>query len=356
MALTKVTGNVLESNLEIPSVSSINGGPLAGFRNAIINGNFDIWQRGTSFNSASSEMTADRWRVEKIGSTSTITRQPFTLGQTDVPGEPTYFCRLAVTSVTGAGNITILRQYVEGVRTFAGQTVTLSFWAKANATKTIAIEFAQVMGTGGSPSSNTDGIEPTKVTLTTSWQKFTKTVTLPSITGKTLGTNNNDLLEVNFWLDAGSNFNSRTDTLGHQSGTFDFAEVQLEPGPVETPFEIRPIGTELSLCQRYFYSVCASGSNSGCLNQRSHTSGAYGFTVPQRNFFPVQMRVAPIVTVYTNNLRANSGNVLVNGTTVVTATNINIAITTTDILHWNNGALGVIGDYYTFQYDATSEF
>jgi hypothetical protein len=281
MALTKVTGNVLESNLEIASVSSINGGPLAGFRNAIINGNFDIWQRGTSFNSASSEMTADRWRVEKTGSTSTITRQPFTLGQTDVPGEPTYFCRLAVTSVTGAANLTILRQYVEGVRTFAGQTATLSFWAKADTTKTIAIELAQIFGTGGSPSSNIGAIGVTKVTLTTSWQKFTKTVTLPSITGKTLGTNNNDLLEVNFWLDAGSNFNSRTDTLGHQSGTFDFAEVQLEPGPVETPFEIRPIGTELALCQRYF-EIISMQSLTGTAGATTRVAFNRPYTVSKR--------------------------------------------------------------------------
>jgi hypothetical protein len=74
---------------------------------------------------------------------------------------------------------------------------------------------------------------------------------VPSISGKTLGTDNN-LSICNIWFDAGSDFNARTDSLGQQSGTFEIAQVQLEPGPVATPFEQRPIGTELALCQRYY--------------------------------------------------------------------------------------------------------
>jgi hypothetical protein len=91
-----------------------------------------------------------------------------------------------------------------------------------------------------------------KVGLTSSWQKITQTVTVPSISGKTIGSDNNNRLSLSIWFDAGSNFNSRTDSLGQQSGTFDIAQVQVEAGPVATPFERRPIGTELALCQRYF--------------------------------------------------------------------------------------------------------
>jgi hypothetical protein len=60
---------------------------------------------------------------------------------------------------------------------------------------------------------------------------------------------------LRIWFDAGSDFNGITDTLGQQSGTFDIAQVQIEPGPVATPFERRPIGTELALCQRYYETV-----------------------------------------------------------------------------------------------------
>ena len=231
-------------------LASINGGPLAGFRNRIINGNFDLWQRGTSF--TTSDYGVDRWAHSRIGTTHTATRQAFTLGQTDVPGEPTYYCRTVVSSVAGAGNYALLRQRIEDVRTFAGQQVTISFWAKADATKNISIELEQSFGNGGSPSSEVEGIGTTKVSIGASWQKITITATIPSISGKTLGTSGGSWLALFIWFDAGSSFNARTDSLGQQSGTFDIAQVQIEPGPVATPFEQRPIGTELALCQRYY--------------------------------------------------------------------------------------------------------
>jgi hypothetical protein len=67
-----------------------------------------------------------------------------------------------------------------------------------------------------------------------------------------------DCFFARIWFDAGSDFNARTDSLGQQSGTFDIAQVQIEPGPVATPFEQRPIGTELALCQRYFQSYAST--------------------------------------------------------------------------------------------------
>jgi hypothetical protein len=231
------------------NITSINNGPLAGFRNAIINGNFDIWQRGTSFTAG---FAADRWLMAVGGSSQTTSRQSFVLGQTDVPGEPMFFCRNVVSSVAGAANSARIIQRVEGARTFAGQQITASFWAKADATKSISFELGQDFGSGGSPSAGVPGAIVSKVSLTTQWQKFVVTGALPSISGKTLGLDGNSFVNMTFWFDAGSDFNARTDSLGHQSGTFDIAQVQVEAGPVATPFERRPIGTELALCQRYF--------------------------------------------------------------------------------------------------------
>jgi hypothetical protein len=239
------------------AVPSLNGGPLAGFRNRIINGNFDIWQNGTTF--TGNEYGADQWLHARIGTTHTVTRQQFTLGQTEVPGEPEYFCRTVVSSVGGAGNYSVLMQPLEDVRTFAGQQVVVSFRAKADNTRSIAIELLQKFGSGGSPSADVTSIGVSKVSIGSSWQKVTAPITVPSIIGKTLGTNNNDSLYLFIWFDAGSNFNSRTGILGHQSGTFDIAQVQMEPGPIATPFERRPISVELALCQRYF-EVGTSGS------------------------------------------------------------------------------------------------
>jgi hypothetical protein len=257
----KATSDTLTNKTLVdPSVTgalSLNGSnvsPVQSFRNKIINGNFDFWQRATSFTSYAYG-GADRWATINIGSTHTTSRQSFTLGQTDVPGEPTYYQRSVVTSSAGAGNLCLTYQKIESVRTLAGQKATLSFWAKADATKNIAIEFIQEFGSGGSPSSSVLEVGVTTCALTTSWQKFEVTVDIPSISGKTLGTTNDGDMAVLFWFDAGSNWDARSNSLGQQSGTFDIAQVQLEAGSVATPFEVRPPGVELSLCQRYYQLI-----------------------------------------------------------------------------------------------------
>jgi hypothetical protein len=285
--------------------TSINGGPLAGFRNRIINGNFDIWQRGTSF--TGNEFGADRWFHGRVGTTHTASRVAFTVGQTAVPNEPTHLCRTVVTSVAGAGNYAILEQRIEDVRTFAGQQVTISFWAKADATKNIAINMVQNFGTGGSPSANA-GISGTKVSIGTTFQKVTVTATLPSISGKTFGTDANNHLKLFIWFDAGSTYNSDTDSLGQQSGTFDIAQVQIEPGPVATPFEQRPIGTELALCQRYYEKSYELGTTPG----GAATAGSHWFTslgstanVLSSVLFSVKKRASPTVNIWDTAGNAN---------------------------------------------------
>ena len=286
-----LSASVIDSSIT-NSKLAFDGGSFA-FRNKIINGSFDVWQRGTSLTSGSgARYLADRWTNGSAGTTYTASRQSFTLGQTNVPGEPEYFHRSVVTSVAGASNNATLHQHIESVRTLAGKTATLSFYAKADAAKNIAVEFYRYFGTGGSPSTSVSfGV--TTCALTTSWQKFTVTVNIPSIAGKTIGTDRNDYLTVYFWLDAGSNNNSRTNSLGQQSGTFDFAEVQFEEGSVATPFEERPIGTELALCQRYYergvgfygYSITETGGGTGL-------SGGLTSTVTFRNI----KRVNPVMT------------------------------------------------------------
>jgi hypothetical protein len=240
-------GDTMTGNLTVPS---LNGGPLAGFRNRIINGNFDFWQRGTSFSvTGTNTYTADRWLVffDGTGATRTISQQSFTPGQTDVPNEPKYFLRFAQ-SVAGSGStLNSLDQRIEDVRIFAGQQVTLSFWAKAAASATMPnVQLIQGFGTGGSPSANTSTTVTSNVAVTTSWQRFSYQVNVPSISGKTLGTStNNSTIALVLAMPLNATF------------TLDIAQVPLEPGPVATPFEQRPIGTELALCQRYFQVLTA---------------------------------------------------------------------------------------------------
>jgi len=225
-----------------------------GFRNKLINGGFDIWQRATS-QTTSGYGSDDRWRNDVTGSTQVHSQQAFTPGQTDVPGNPKYFSRTVVSSVAGSSNNAIKQQVIEDVSRLSGKTVTLSFYAKADSSKNIAVDLFQYFGASGSAA--VSGIGVTKILLSTSWEKYTVTADIPSVLGKTISVGN-DATGVVFWFDAGSDFDDRTDSLGQQSGTFDIANVQLEEGTEATEFEQRPIGLEVSLCRRYYQKINAT--------------------------------------------------------------------------------------------------
>lgn len=302
-AATAITNSHL---VDLKVVSSTPAGPFA-HRNKIINGNFDIWQRGVS-QTTSSYGSDDRWYNENSGSTKTHSQQAFTLGQTEVPGEPTYYSRTVVTSVAGVGNYAVKFQRIESVRTLAGKNATLTFWAKADAAKNIAVEFAQGFGAGGTPSGGIVGIGSQLVALTATWQKFTKTVAIPSISGKTLGTDNNNSLALYFWVDAGTDFNARSASLGQQSGTFDIAQVQIEEGSVATPFEQRPIGVELALCQKYYELVAGTSITTN----PAHQVRPYKVTkraVPTVSLFSGSMGGADFDSSHTYGCRSPSGTV-----------------------------------------------
>lgn len=186
-----------------------------------------------------------------------MTRQSLSPGQTDVPGEPEFFLRAVVSSVAGSSNLALIRQKIEGVRTLAGQSAVIGIYAKANAGQRIAIDLSQEFGTGGSPSTAISGIGATKsAPLTTDFALVaTAEIEVPALVGKTVGSNADDSLNLNIWLDAGSAYDSRTDSLGQQSGTFDIALVQLIPGDELVPFESRPWPIEEALCRRYYRRV-----------------------------------------------------------------------------------------------------
>jgi hypothetical protein len=290
------------------SFAPVNG---SMFRNRIINGNFDIWQRATT-QSVGGYGSVDRFSLGVVGSSAVVSRQTFALGQTDVPNNPRYFCRLVTTSVAGAGNLVNFNQSIEGVSNFAGQTVTISFYAKADAARPISVECTQIFGTGGSPSAAVEGVA-VKNTLSTSWARYTLQLAIPSISGKTIGTNGDDSLQVKIWLDAGSTYNVRTSNLGQQSGTFDISQVQIEAGSSATRFEFRPIGTELALCQRYYYRVTPAAGNQqiAVSHHRSTTQSTAVYN------HPVVMRGTPTLDV---NSGTNFFGIAVGGTDQNTTT------------------------------------
>jgi hypothetical protein len=285
-AVTATTGT-FSGNVQM---ASANGGQLAGLRNKIINGNMGIFQRGTTAVTTSGNYgPADRWQTSSVGNTFSTTQGSFVSGDTlyDTGGAQ-YFTQIAVTSVAAVGNYTSFQQKIEDVRILAGQTITVSFWAKAaSGTPSIGLEMSQSFGTGGSPSTQVTGTGQSQL-LTTSWAQYTKTFTVPSINGKTIGTDaNSSSTQLIFWLDAGSNFNTRSGSIGQASKTVSIAQVQVEIGSVGTPFEFRPIGMELALCQKYYQVV------------DTRMAGYTQATVTNnyKSLFPVVMRATPTITV-----------------------------------------------------------
>lgn len=258
-----------------------------GIRNFIINGDFKINQRQLSSRSTTGYLH-DRWRLEYGGGSTTYSTQAFTLGNEISGFEPTNFAQFAVSGQSSASDYSVFQQMIEGVRTFAGQTVTVSFYARATSgTPKIALELTQYFGTGGSPSSavNTNaGI----VTLSTTWSRYSLTVALPSISGKTVGSVD-DALIVQFWLSGGSNYSARTNSIGIQNSTFQIWGIQAEPNLQVTPLEIRPVPLELQMCQRYYYELRGWGGDDA-LCQGNYYATTQLWCVIQH---PVQMRKGP---------------------------------------------------------------
>jgi len=275
--------------------NGVNLGQL-GNRNLIQNGNFSISQRGTSF-TADNVYTLDRWKSSDGTGGSparTLSQQVFTLGQTDVPNAH-YYLRHAQTGASTNGNSSLV-QKIEDVTRSAGQTITLSFYAKANASMTVDVRFIQDFGSGGSPSSDVTLTET--ITIGTSWTKFTLTKAIGSLSGKTLGTD-------------GLQTSSLTIDMEFQpTGTFTFelAQVQLEVGDTATPFEHRSYGAELALCQRYFQYVYDSSTAAIAPGRGASGGDALVVAMP----IPVVLRATPAVAstgayyVYDPNSRNNA--------------------------------------------------
>jgi hypothetical protein len=237
-------------------------------RQALNNGNFDVWQRGITSTPADVTIsyTADRWAdyVERSGGTLPTlarTRQLQTSG--DIGGS-FYFTRLTTNGAGTSLGVNSQHQYFQnieyGVRNLCGngKNVTLSFWARSSiSNKRICPTLVQGYGTGGTPSAD-ERIKGTPITLTASWVKYTATFITNTLVGKTFGTDINDRIALSFWLMWGTTVgdtNVQTGVTAETyvgSGNIDIAQVQLCAGSEALPFDPKSFGQELNDCQRYY--------------------------------------------------------------------------------------------------------
>ena len=261
-------------------------------KNAVINGDFLINQRAFTSNTTTGSYNFDRWLQQNSGGTFTVTPQTFTPGTAPVA---TYEGRTFVQGITAtqsaAGDYAIITQRIEDVTRYAGTTVTISFFAKANTgTPKIGVEVKQNFGSGGSPSV-TVSTPAGASTLTTSFARYSVSVAIPSISGKTLGTTaNTSYLELNLWTSAGATYATPASSIGIQNFTASIWGVQFEYASAATYFTTAT-GTlqgELAACQRYYIRYKGVDYGSICWSQAENSTQVYGFIVN-----PVQMRIVP---------------------------------------------------------------
>lgn len=215
--------------------------PEFKLRQGFINPDFQVWQRGTNFG-PNSGYGPDRWENTNngTGQVSTISRQQFAAGQGVVPTEPRYYLRYQVTTAATGQTFNIIRQKIESVRSFAGQKVILSFYAKADAVRNLSIIPFQNFGTSGTGASDPVQLPTMTADLTSLWTLFTYTIDIPPLTGKTIGFNNDDYLSFEIYFPANTVF------------TIDLACFQISASDKALPFQPRTFAEELILCQRYY--------------------------------------------------------------------------------------------------------
>lgn len=268
------------------SVTNAKGLPDTGGPNYIINGAFDIWQRGTSFTGAAArQYFADRFVVG--GSTvNTITRQ------TDVPDNFVYSSKFQRTAAsTDVTSIAVTHNFETTGIELAGKTATVSFYAKAGAdfsASSIVVQFRSTsvapssvsyFGNGIMRSTNADYNAPlnTSFVPTTSWVRYSFTFTLSDLANG-----------LQFVLEA-----VPTGTAGADD-SFYITGVQLEAGSVATPFRrnANSIQGELAACQRYYYRAVTSASAYNVFA----AGGADSTTFAIMNFtLPTEQRAIPTV-------------------------------------------------------------
>jgi len=301
-------------------MASANGGQLAGLRNKIINGDMAIWQRGTAAYTsvANAQYTADRFflRSSYTGGTTTIT-------QSTGPNQNVRFS-LRVTHATATATVVTgqnyaIRQAIEKsvARGFTtGSNLTFSFWYKSNRTGLHALAFDASSGNAFFSGTTTDYSSTFTVNVADTWEY--KTLTTPlSINGN--GTNAENLagafLTIGFAVPALTTFSSIS-----VGDYFDVTGVQLEVGPVATPFETRPIGMELALCQRYFETIRYQTSSAIAVCQATSTTAASGFGT---NFAVTKISTPALIygTGSANALTATGSNA--GGTILASAPSVN---------------------------------
>jgi hypothetical protein len=286
---------------------------LQGFRNRIINGDMRIDQRNAGA-SVTINSTAATYTLDRFNSTGEATDGVFSIQRSTTA--PSGFTNSLIATVTtadasiGSTQRYLVQQRIEGFNvadlgwgTASAQSVTLSFWVRSSVTGTFGGSFRNSAG---------DRSYPFTYTISAANTFEYKTITVAGDTTGTWATDNAAGIYVSFSMGAGSSLKTTAgawaagsfwagtgsvDLIATSGATFYITGVQLEAGSVATPFERRPYGTELALCQRYYQQW---GGNTNF----ERIGNAYCHSTTQARadiVLVVTMRSTPTLTVPTNN-------------------------------------------------------
>jgi len=258
------TNSIADDAVTVPKVTD----QVLTHRNLIINGAMQVAQRGTSFGTLSSQAyTLDRWIVD-----AGATVQQASLSVDEITNDTQLTKAI---QMQGASSDYFLTR-IEDVTKFSNQTFTLSFYVKGSSATTLNNIYArQAFGSGGSSLVDT-ALSNVSYSVTTSYTRYTATVTLPSISGKTVGTGS--YLELFMLLP--------------DSVTVYITGVQLEVGDTATPFEHRSYGDELARCQRYYEQMSGGGGDMVSSVGQAFTSSSGETAI----IYKVEKRAAPAIT------------------------------------------------------------
>lgn len=283
-----------------------------GFKNRLINSAMVIDQRNagasTTNLAASITYSLDRWLTYGT-SASKFSIQQNAGSVTPPVGFINYLGITSLAATTPAATDEyVLQQKIEGLN------VSDLAWGTANA-KTITLSFqvySSLTGTFGGALTNSaeNRIYVFSYSIPTANTWTTISITIVGDTSGTWLTTNGLGIKLIFDLGVGTTYKGTAgswgstyydgvtggvNVIGTNGATFYVTGVQLEKGSTATSFDYRPYGTELALCQRYYWSTNSSGSSNNFIAwiYAVNTTNAYGYL-----YFPVSMRTFPSAVTY----------------------------------------------------------
>lgn len=316
--------NVTASGINMVGAVTMNDGTQfnsansLGMRNRIINGAMLVDQRssGTLTNQG---FPADRWQyATNVASKLSVAKNLNSI----TPPQGFANCigiQSSSSYSSGANEYFGLYQPIEGLNLIdlalgsaTGSYITVSFWTRSSLTGTFNIALSSQYGANATYSATYT------INNANTWEQ--KTITIPPTALGTWAKDNTLGMMMWFDLGSGSTYQGTGNTwstgyvlratgtqsiVGTNASTFYVTGVQLERGTVATPFEQRPYGTELALCQRYYYKSYNQSTAPGTASaQPTNTAWVVDTGALNRIFFvsgakfAVAMRTAPSTVAY----------------------------------------------------------